>query len=421
MKLIRWYRDHYIAASLLTAMAMGAAAGLVYAIWNFQELHILSGSDFAWWLADLHFALIAIFPVALLVFYPMVITAAELILLVRPWRNGALRNQGRYFDLAAMLLGVPYTIVFMSLSDVEFTADWMETLYNAQVHTPINTHSAPTVIVLTLLGFGGYLLLTYAPLEKLPPLGIVFSISAIYLGCGVQILWAVQIANSTDFVLPLLLPACVLMLSARTIRDVICAGKALPREGTALKPLQKLLRRAALWPVLALVAAAPLMGILVAVLALFGQSPSAAIQAFTETADWNLSQRVAPQNLYYDEHYLCTVAAGGHRRVVRPQRMGVRHGHAVIVNRQLCVANAFEQILEEKTPTFHRHLRHFYDTYGFPVAKLIHSKWAADLVYFVMKPLEWLFLLVLYCTDADPESRIAIQYTGRSVHDFEAA
>ena len=28
--------------------------------------------------------------------------------------------------------------------------------------------------------------------------------------------------------------------------------------------------------------------------------------------------------------------------------MGVRHGHPVVVNRQLCIANAFEQVLEEK-------------------------------------------------------------------------
>lgn len=84
------------------------------------------------------------------------------------------------------------------------------------------------------------------------------------------------------------------------------------------------------------------------------------------------------------------------------------------MNRQLCIANAFEQVLEERTPGFHRTLRHFYDTYGFPVARLIHSKYTADLVYFIMKPLEWIFLCVLYLTDAHPENRIAVQYTGKT-------
>ncbi|MEQ8156982.1 MAG: DUF6688 family protein, partial [Clostridiaceae bacterium] len=150
--------------------------------------------------------------------------------------------------------------------------------------------------------------------------------------------------------------------------------------------------------------------IIICILALFGQQPDSIIKAWTETSDWNLSKRVAPQNVYYDEHYLCTVAAGGHANVVKPVRLGVRHGHQVIVNRQLCVANAFEQVLEERVPVFHRYLRHFYDKYGFPVAKMIHSPYTADLVYLIMKPLEWMFLIVLYFCDVYPENRIAVQY-----------
>lgn len=81
-----------------------------------------------------------------------------------------------------------------------------------------------------------------------------------------------------------------------------------------------------------------------------------------------------------------------------------------MVNRQLCIANAFEQIIEEKTPKFHRAVRGFYDSYGFPIAKLIHSPYIADFVYFIMKPLEWIFIVVLYFTDVNPENRIAVQY-----------
>ena len=32
------------------------------------------------------------------------------------------------------------------------------------------------------------------------------------------------------------------------------------------------------------------------------------------------------------------------------------------------------------------------------------------IVYIIMKPLEWLFLLVLYLFDTKPENRIATQY-----------
>ena len=90
--------------------------------------------------------------------------------------------------------------------------------------------------------------------------------------------------------------------------------------------------------------------------------------------------------------------------------MGIRHGHSVVVNRQLCIANAFEQILEEKVPSIHRPIRKFYDTYGFPIANMIHSTYAADLIYLLMKPAEYFFLLVLYLTDSHPENRIALQY-----------
>ena len=153
-------------------------------------------------------------------------------------------------------------------------------------------------------------------------------------------------------------------------------------------------------------------------LLLFGQRPDSIIRAWTETSDWNLSAQSAPQNIYYDEHYLCTVAAGGHRKLVKPIRMGIRHGHPVIVNRQLCVANAFEELLQECFPSFHRGVRGFYDRFGFPIARWIRSPYIADGIYLLMKPLEWLFLGVLYCYDVNPENRIAVQYLPK-YPDFE--
>ena len=81
-----------------------------------------------------------------------------------------------------------------------------------------------------------------------------------------------------------------------------------------------------------------------------------------------------------------------------------------MVNRQLCVANAFEQILMEKAPSRHRRVRHFYDTYGYPLSRHITGPWQADLVYLLMKPLEWVFLGALYLLDEKPENRICGQY-----------
>ena len=80
------------------------------------------------------------------------------------------------------------------------------------------------------------------------------------------------------------------------------------------------------------------------------------------------------------------------------------------MNRQLCIANAFEQLLEERAPKFHRAVRGFYDKTGYPIAKHIRSPYLADCIYFIMKPLEWVFLAVLYLFDPKPENRIAVQY-----------
>ena len=177
-----------------------------------------------------------------------------------------------------------------------------------------------------------------------------------------------------------------------------------------LEWMNEKLTSSASWPGAAFLLMWPLLGILICILVLFGQQPDHVIRAWTQTSDWRLSGQVSPQNLYYDEHYLCTVAAGGHRKVVKPLRMGLRHGHPVIVNRQLCVANAFEQILEERVPCLHKRIRNIYDKYGFPVAKLIRSPYIADGIYILMKPLEWFFLIVIYMTDVKPENRIAVQY-----------
>ncbi len=112
----------------------------------------------------------------------------------------------------------------------------------------------------------------------------------------------------------------------------------------------------------------------------------------------------------YDVHYLCTVSLRGHKGLVRPIRYGIRRGRRIVVNRQLCIANAFEQLIMERTPTLHRKIRSFYDTYGYPVSKHIRSAWAADVVYVIMKPLECFFLIILYLFDEKPENRIASQY-----------
>ncbi len=165
--------------------------------------------------------------------------------------------------------------------------------------------------------------------------------------------------------------------------------------------------------------ALPLLGLAYAALVLLGQGPHALIRAFTDTSDWALSQQTSPPNVYYDEHYLCTVAAGGHHKLVKPLRSGIRHGRREVVNRQLLVANALEQVICDRLPRTHRVIRGFYDHYGFDLAKRIRTKWAADIVWILMKLLEWVFLTVIYLCVRHPEDLIAMQYTGIHYRDLD--
>lgn len=110
-------------------------------------------------------------------------------------------------------------------------------------------------------------------------------------------------------------------------------------------------------------------------------------------------------------HYLCTVAARGHAWLVKPERMGRRGGVPIVVNRQLALANAFEDLLHERWPTFGRVARLTYDRIGLPLSRHLQRPLLADLVYLGMKPAEWAFYVVLLLLDrGDPEARIDRMY-----------
>ncbi|HLS08124.1 DUF6688 domain-containing protein [Lentibacillus sp.] len=157
----------------------------------------------------------------------------------------------------------------------------------------------------------------------------------------------------------------------------------------------------------------PVLIIIQLILVLFGQRPDSFIRVFLETNSFNYSAIPAPKPVVMegDGHYLCTVSARGHKKLVKPVRSGIRRGSRIAVNRQLLIANAFENILEQYMPKSHNVIRGFYDRCGYPISRHINSKWAADVMYVLMKPLEWFFLLVLYTVDNQPENRIHIQYS----------
>lgn len=318
-------------------------------------------------------------------------------------------RRDREIELGALMVGYLYFLLYLDLAEIK-RADWWEELVNSQTHSVLALDTVPSVAAVVVLALAGYLVLRFVPAEKQPPLVCVLALAAVYCGVGLCILWCVQTAWDPFL---MLYPANCALLFVKVVCMSVRRKSALWESGeqpVKYPKLAALLDRGVGLPWLALLAVLPLLGAVVGILTLFGQTPDALIRAWTETADWTFSQKIPPPNVWMDEHYLCTVAAGGHRRVVKPLRLGKRHGHTVVVNRQLCVANAFEQLLEERTPRLHRAVRGIYDRTGYPIARHIRSPYGADLIYCLMKPLEWLFLLVLYTADVRPEDRIAVQY-----------
>jgi len=351
--------------------------------------------------------------------YPVFISVLNLHYLLTKNHSVGKLNKAKINELFTVILGVPAMIILFQFSDIKFVA-WHKQLYNAQKHFPLSLDELPTIIAIYIITMLGYFVIRFLPLKRVPPLIIVFAISAIYLGIVVAVFWIVQISFHLDFFYTFylcLFPINCIIIAINTIKTLCRNWGTLYKQYSGTNKLfiwfDRILQKTNGFTLLAFLFLFPLLGIIIVILVLFGQAPDSVIQVLTNTADWTFSQKIPPQNIHYDEHYLCTVAAGGHKKIVKPLRLGERHGNQVVVNRQLCVANAFEQLLEERISKIHRIIRYLYDKYGYPFTKNLRSPYIADIIYFLMKPAEWFFLLVLYFFDANPENRIAIQYLSK--------
>lgn len=258
---------------------------------------------------------------------------------------------------------------------------------------------------------------------NLPPLVIVGAMSGIFICSIYIIIYIIQLSMNIQTVSILyltLFPINYILCSIRAVMEIMKIYKekniqAREYKNKFLNKCSKIFYNIENWPIIAIVLSIPFTAILICILILFGQRPDEAIKAFLETSDWTLSTKISPPSVTYDAHYLCTVSLRGHKNIVKPIRMGIRRGEKIVVNRQLCIANAFEDLIQERIPKFHHFIRHIYDKYGYPLSKHINNEIEADITYLIMKPLEWIFLIVLYLFDEKPENRIATQYIGKKI------
>ncbi len=344
---------------------------------------------------------------------PLVITLSNVAALVLGRRYP--RRLQDATDIAVFAAGIPLTMLLTVLFGF---VEWNIPInYIDAAYTPIAIESMPTFMTLCVLAIVGYgAVRLYA--QKLPPLTAALCYAAMYLGMILAIMVCVQLfEQATEFPVMYLMifPINYVLCSLRLMRDSVRFLSELAGSVTYTNPIlrwsARLLGHGARFILIAFLLTVPLMGAVILIMLLFGQQPDAMIRAFTQTTQWTLSQQIPPPALTYEGHYLCTVAARGDAKVVKPLRAGKRHGRLIVVNRQLLVANAFEDLIAEKTPRFHRLVRGLYDTCGRPISVYINTPRRSNAVYFLMKPLEWLFTLILYLFDSKPEDRIAMQYT----------
>ena len=326
--------------------------------------------------------------------------------------------------LTILIGGVLYFLSYSLYFDS--AGDWYKTVNVAQVHYAISSQYRLGIILPIFVGAIGLTILISVAAEKLPPLVSAFSVASVVLLNVVQIAFAIQISknvfNENMAVIGLLFYVYhfnIFILSVSAVRKQIRQQLEIYRQMNFPKEesthsftgwLYSKINRFSKYTALLFACLFFLIAILEIIFILVGQGADAPIKAFTDTADWTFSQQIPPPPLEYDGHYLCTVAAGGHTKIVKPLRYGTRRGTTIIVNRQLCIANAFEDYIQEKLPRFHKFIRGVYDKYGYPVSKHITTPARADVVYFIMKPLEWIFLVFLYLFDVKPEQRISRQY-----------
>jgi len=333
-------------------------------------------------------------------------------------------NKSCFAEMVSIFHGMFCWFALIEISNDISQKPYYEAVYSFQKHQAINEEYGRILITLLFLSLIALVILCSCSPENSSPLMSAFAISFTVIGLVIFMFINIQFNDDgvsyefeNYYFMRWIYYINLFIIAVKRIQFHITEHVRIANErhtvyrSSFAMRLSKIAGKISSMTVFSFIMIIPIAVVVEILYILVGQGADGAIKAFTETADWTFSQQIPPPPLEYDGHYLCTVASGGHKKIVKPLRYGKRCGHIIIVNRQLLTANAFEDLIAEKTPKFHRAVRTFYNKYGYPVSKHITNELRADIVYILMKPLEWIFLVTLYLFDSQPENRIAIQYS----------
>lgn len=187
-------RAHYFAASviaaLISALLYMVFFWLITADWQESPRVLLE-----------FFEVFPFFflPITIFMVYPIILTAIQLFFLFVP-RGSAMRQ----FDLVTLTLGVLFTILY-----VQVILPW-------DLGDMIYPFPGWLLLLPLLLGFGGYLCLTYLQLSL--PLRLL-GWAGMLLACGAEFWWYSYVTDSFNLFL-LLLPVNVAVVTLRSLRNV---------------------------------------------------------------------------------------------------------------------------------------------------------------------------------------------------------
>ncbi|MEL6657056.1 MAG: DUF6688 family protein [Bacteroidota bacterium] len=298
--------------------------------------------------------------------------------------------------------------------------------FSEPCYSPISYEHSWWLILLHLLAVFSMMVL-YFKEYKIPPIQILICTVLLTIGVGLnfqfiyQISWhdtsRIHLWNQGDRagVFLAMYPALLIMISieivVKMIRNKAQLNRGVEYSNKWLAAINNRLIEVNNLPLFAVLLTLPLFLVLMLALVLFGQDVDAFTKVYSETATWRFSEHIHPPTV--DDrhgHYLCTVAALGAPSIVKPIAIGLRNHQPIVVNRQLQIANAFEFMIQERFPKAHRIIRSCYDKYGLNLSKRVNTERLSNLTYYLMKPLEWFFLLALYTFCLKPEKIIKMQY-----------
>ncbi|ADV49978.1 MULTISPECIES: DUF6688 family protein [Cellulophaga] len=295
---------------------------------------------------------------------------------------------------------------------------------DGECYSPFSEQHILTLIFY-FIAFNTALFLVWKRSKKLPPLTLILALIFIAIGIifNLAILYQTFTHNTesisiyvsdTEHILFLFAPFVALIIGCsliyKTITEQVDETLKKTYANRYLNSVQSFLVTRSRHPLWIIVLLFPVFFICTLLLILVGQDPDSIVKVFTETTTWKLSQQIHPPILDHKGHYLCTVAASGHPEIVKPLRLGQRNGRPIIVNRQLLIANAFEEMIQDFSPRVHHIIRKNYDLYGYNLSKKINTPKRSSITYLAMKPLEWVFLISLYLFCSKPELKINKQY-----------